>query len=458
MILQSEVMKPNTKLILFLLAIVPCLYAGSVFAQEKGTAKAIQIFDGKTLNGWDGDPKFWSVEDGAITGRTTKENPTKGNTFCVWTGGHVGDFELNFDYRIEGHNSGFMLRAFPLPDSADRWRLGGYQADFDVKNQWSGTFFGEKYRGLLAKRGERASLVGTETIKNKKRTRVVAKREVTKLDGAAKLVEGIKSYPEWNKYRVIAKGNNFKLFINDKLMSECTDKDEANRRMTGLLGLQLHSGPVMKVQFKNIELTEMGESAGSEMRVAFEDDFEKGIESWEIVDPDSWKLEDHGKGQSLSIIKRESAYKPEHRSPLHISLIKYAEFDSFELTFKVKSTKNTGNHRDCCVFFNYQDPTHYYYVHLGAKPDPRSGQIMVVNGAPRAPLTENKKNTPWSESGWHDVKLVRDYEAGTIKIYFDDMTTPHMEVKDKTFGAGRIGLGSFDDMDAFDNIELRVKR
>lgn len=192
-------------------------------------------------------------------------------------------------------------------------------------------------------------------------------------------------------------------------------------------------------------------------RPLFEDDFEKGIDRWELVDPKSWKLEDHGLGQSLAIIQRNSDYEPKVRSPRHIALMKDIEAASFELTFKVKSTKNTGNHRDCCVFFNYQDPTHFYYVHLGAKPDPASGQIMIVDDAPRRPLTKNEKNTPWSESDWHSVKLIRDADKGEIAIYFDDMDQPHMTVNDKTFGKGRIGIGSFDDMDAFDDVQLRAR-
>jgi hypothetical protein len=137
-------------------------------------------------------------------------------------------------------------------------------------------------------------------------------------------------------------------------------------------------------------------------------------------------------------------------------LIKDLKASSFEMTFAVKSTLDTGNHRDCCVFFNYQDPTHFYYVHLGAKPDPHSGQIFVVNDKPRTAITKNQKRVPWTD-GWHQVKVVRDAELGRIAVYFDDMDTPLLEVNDTTFGEGRIGIGSFDDMDAFDEIELRIK-
>lgn len=191
-----------------------------------------------------------------------------------------------------------------------------------------------------------------------------------------------------------------------------------------------------------------------QMPLLFEDDFENGLGKWDVVDSESWALQEHGKGKSLSITRRKSEYEPKVRSPRHIALMKDIQAEDFVLTFKVKSTKDTGNHRDCCVFFDYQNASNYYYVHLGAKPDPHSGQIMIVKDAPRLALTKNKKKTPWTNE-WHDVKLVRDSKKGTIEIYFDDMTKPHMSVNDKTLGKGRIGIGSFDDMNAFDQVELR---
>jgi hypothetical protein len=191
----------------------------------------------------------------------------------------------------------------------------------------------------------------------------------------------------------------------------------------------------------------------SSRTAVFTENFESGIDRWEIVDPKSWAIEEHGKGKSLSIISRESEYKPKVRSPLHIALIKDLSVDDFEIVFQVKSTKNTGNHRDCCVIFNYQDPSHFYYVHLGAKPDPASGQIFIVNDEPRRPLTTNTKLVPWTDD-WHTVKVVRTVADGSIAVYFDDMERPHLEAKDTNFGKGRIGIGSFDDMDAFDDLKV----
>ncbi|MEO1527572.1 MAG: hypothetical protein AAFX06_19255 [Planctomycetota bacterium] len=189
---------------------------------------------------------------------------------------------------------------------------------------------------------------------------------------------------------------------------------------------------------------------------AFADDFEKGLERWEILDPETWQLGDRDGSKVAEITKRSSAYEPPVRSPRHVALMKDVEVGSFELTFRVKSTKDTGGHRDCCVFFNYQDDQHFYYVHLGAVPDPHSGQIMIVNEAPRLALTKNERQTPWDDQ-WHNVKLTRDVVTGEIAVYFDDMSRPHMKVRDTTFSKGRIGLGSFDDLNAFDDVVLIAK-
>ncbi|MCC9655646.1 hypothetical protein [Rhodopirellula halodulae] len=192
-------------------------------------------------------------------------------------------------------------------------------------------------------------------------------------------------------------------------------------------------------------------------KVVFEDDFEAGDSKWEFLDPETWKhnpAEGKSGNASIEITDRKSEYSPPTRSPGHVALVKNLEVGSCEIQFRVKSTLDTGNHRDCCVFFGYQDSAHFYYVHLGAKPDPHSGQIMIVNDAPRLALTTNEKLTPW-DNDWHNVLLRRDVESGTIEIFFDDMETPHMSVVDKTFGKGRVGLGSFDDLNAFDDVVIR---
>ena len=197
------------------------------------------------------------------------------------------------------------------------------------------------------------------------------------------------------------------------------------------------------------------EKKGMELPLIFEEDFEKGYSNWEVTDTKSWTHRKVDNNHVFGINRRKSDYKPKVRSPLHIALIKNVEAADFELTFDVKSTKDTGGHRDCCVFFNWQDAQNFYYCHFGAKPDPHSGQIMIVKDSPRKAMTENKNKTPWKNENWHKVKLVRDTKKGTIEVYFDDMKTPHMSITDKTFGKGRIGIGSFDDMNDFDNVKLR---
>jgi len=196
-----------------------------------------------------------------------------------------------------------------------------------------------------------------------------------------------------------------------------------------------------------------GDETKSASDAIFKDDFQNGSERWETTDAASWEVYDHDGNKTFGNNKRTSEYQPKVRSPHNIALMRDVKVGSFQLTFKVRSTKDTGGHRDCCIFWGYQDPEHFYYAHLGAKPDPASGQIMIVNGEPRRPLTENKKEVPWDDQ-WHTVRVVRDVESGKVDVYFDDLTKPHMSVADKTFGEGRIGIGSFDDMNEFDDVDL----
>ncbi|GAA5505276.1 hypothetical protein [Novipirellula caenicola] len=189
-------------------------------------------------------------------------------------------------------------------------------------------------------------------------------------------------------------------------------------------------------------------------KTVFSDDFEIGHDRWQMLDPATWKLSTHDGNSTIEITERGSEYKPPVRSPGHVALIRDLELGSFQIDFRVRSTKDTGNHRDCCVFFNYQDDQHFYYVHLGAKPDPHSGQIMIVNEAPRLALTKNERLTPWDDQ-WHKVRVTRDVESGKIDVFFDDMSKPHMSVTDKTFKKGQIGLGSFDDLNEFDDVVVR---
>ncbi len=219
-------------------------WAGSARAADEAWET---IFNGKTLDGWDGNPQFWSVQDGAITGQTTKENPTKGNTFIIWRKGHVGDFELTLEYKIIGGNSGIQYRSFEVPNQ--KWVIGGYQGDFEAGKTYSGILYGEKFRGILCPRGAKTELVrqgGKFEVKN-----------VGSLGDSDEIQSHIKS-EDWNTYRIVAQGFHFQHSINGVQTADCVDKDEKERRAEGLLALQLHAGPPMKVQFKNIKLKRAG--------------------------------------------------------------------------------------------------------------------------------------------------------------------------------------------------------
>lgn len=189
--------------------------------------------------------------------------------------------------------------------------------------------------------------------------------------------------------------------------------------------------------------------------LVFSDDFENGRDNWTVTDETSWKHHKQDGNHVFSIIKRKSEYQPKFRSPGHIALIKNVKVADFVLMYKVKGPfPKSVAHRDSCAFFNYQSPSKFYYVHTGMKPDPNSGQVMIVNEAARTPITKNKNNTPWKKDTWHQVKVVRNSKSGSIEIYFDDMKTPYMKTNDKTFGLGQIGIGSFDDFNDFDDVRL----
>ena len=172
------------------LAALVFAFAGQALAADAGKGFK-SIFDGKTLKGWNGDPKFWSVQDGTITGKTTKENPTKGNTFIIWEG-KTGNFDLRLDYKIIGGNSGIQYRSFKA-DGPDEWRIGGYQADFEAGDTFSGICYGERFRGILSLRGKKTILTVGDDGKLKKEVEDFAKD--------ADIAKAIKK-EDWNSYRL----------------------------------------------------------------------------------------------------------------------------------------------------------------------------------------------------------------------------------------------------------------
>ncbi|MDP6447473.1 MAG: DUF1080 domain-containing protein [Pirellulaceae bacterium] len=218
------------------LALIIC--AALLFTTSASAADFETIFDGKSLDGWEGKKDFWSVSEGAITGRTTKENPTKGNTFLIWRKGEVADFELHLKFRIVNGNSGIQYRSKEL----DNFVVGGYQADFEAGTRYIGILYEERGRGILAQRTQKVE-IGSDGKKN-----VVGETCDDKEFLAALKKE------KWNDYVIVAKGNRLVQKINGFTTVDVTDNQSSRAAKKGILALQLHAGPPMVVQFKDIKI------------------------------------------------------------------------------------------------------------------------------------------------------------------------------------------------------------
>ncbi|MFT6792576.1 MAG: putative heme-binding domain-containing protein [Rubritalea sp.] len=193
------------------------------------------LFNGKDLSGWKGTEGHWSVEDGAIVGKTTKEKPVKGNTFLVWQGGPVADFEFTCKVKFEGNNSGVQYRSKMVDPK--KYVLGGYQADLHPAQKYFGMLYGEKFGGILAQRGQRVE-IGED-----------GKPKVTgKVGNDTKLIG-----TEWNELRVVAVGNRMIHQVNGITTADITD-NRPEAMLRGELGLQLHQGKPMTVEFKDLTL------------------------------------------------------------------------------------------------------------------------------------------------------------------------------------------------------------
>ncbi len=223
-----------------------CAMAAGVRAHAPADEAGFKtIFNGHDLNGWDGDPKHWSVKDGAIVGQTSQENPVKQNSFCIWRQGDVDDFELRCSYRLTSDwgNSGIQYRSKELKDVAP-WVVAGYQADIESGDTYTGCLYEERGRGVLAGRGQAVTIE-----KDGKITQRAAVGDAKELLG--KLNKG-----DWNDYTVIAQGNHLIQKINGQMMCDVIDNDErpGMRAFSGILALQLHAGQPMHIEFKNIRL------------------------------------------------------------------------------------------------------------------------------------------------------------------------------------------------------------
>ena len=199
------------------------------------------IFDGKSLQGWEGDTNYWRVENGCLVGEVTPANLLKVNSFIVWHGGETRDFELKVEYRVSAKgNSGINYRSVMVTNGP--WAMRGYQADIDGANKYTGQNYEEKGRTFLALRGQETR------IEDGKAPQVIGS-----LGTPNDLMSSIKN-EDWNEYHLVVCGNVLTHILNGRVMSVVIDEDMKNRKFDGLLGVQVHVGPPMKIEYRNFRL------------------------------------------------------------------------------------------------------------------------------------------------------------------------------------------------------------
>jgi hypothetical protein len=202
------------------------------------------IFDGKSLAGWDCDPDFWRVENGAMVGETQADHQPKQNIFCIWKGGAPADFDLKLQYKLTGltGNSGVQYRSVELPEVA-KWVMKGYQADIDGKQVYTGQIYEERGRTFLALRGQ-VAYVG-----DGKKTGAIGST------GSDAELKALIKENDWNDMEIIARGNTLVQLLNGRVMCVLIDDDKANRKMDGEIGIQLHkTAAAMKIETRNIRI------------------------------------------------------------------------------------------------------------------------------------------------------------------------------------------------------------
>ncbi|MGQ0633365.1 MAG: 3-keto-disaccharide hydrolase [Planctomycetaceae bacterium] len=239
--------------IIFVFAIAPQSARAQLRYPEPATdddAGFESIFDGKTLNGWAGDPKYWRVENGVLVGEVTPETILKQNSFIIWRGGVTRDFELKVQYRVSSKgNSGINYRSVEIPGQP--WAMRGYQCDIDGEDTWSGQNYDEKApggRSILASRGQVCRIV------EGKKAQIIG--SVGEKDALQQLVRK----EDWNDVHLIVRGNVMVHMVNGHVMSVVFDDDATNRRFDGQLGVQVHVGPPMKIEYKNFRIKHLASS------------------------------------------------------------------------------------------------------------------------------------------------------------------------------------------------------
>lgn len=245
-------MKTSRLIVSVILLTLPVCAADSqlVPSEEDGF---VSIFNGKDLTDWDGDPRLWTVVDGVIRGQTTTEKVAKGNTFCIWRGGTLKDFVLKIKFRLENGNSGIQYRSI----DKGNWVVAGYQAEVENAQGKVGFLYHESGRGWLVNVGD------IMHINDKAEKLVVGK--VSDKDQLIK--DGYYKEKDWNEYTIICRGNHVMHYLNGYPTIELIDDDPKDKLFEGILALQIHAGPPMLVEFKDIRLKALKENYGPAIRL-----------------------------------------------------------------------------------------------------------------------------------------------------------------------------------------------
>ena len=241
------------KFILVVLVVAICVPPALAADKPAVEPGFVSLFNGKDLSGWDGDPRFWSVDDGFIRGRTTPDNPTKGNTFCIWRDGKPTNFILKAKFRLHNHNSGIQYRS----KEVGKWVIAGYQADILDKQGTMGFLYEERGRGWLVSVGD--IMVIDKNGKKKVVGKIADQKELIKA--------GYYKEKDWNEYTVVCRGNHIIQYLNGFQTMELIDDDPKGRMMDGLIAFQLHAGPPMTIDFKDIRIKHLPGHFGEAKRL-----------------------------------------------------------------------------------------------------------------------------------------------------------------------------------------------
>jgi hypothetical protein len=342
------------------------------------------IFNGKDLTGWDGDPKLWSVKDGVIRGETTKENPAKHNTFLIWRGGTLGDFELRLSFRIRTGNSGVQVRSRERGD----WIVSGYQAEVAPSQKQMGLFYDERGRGALATAGQRVAVSAT------------GEKKIVGMFGEPASIQKAFKENEWNDYDIIGRGNRLVQKIDGVAFSEVSDDQAGVATTSGILALQIHMGPPMVVEFKDIRLKSLREEGGTALFNG------KDLTGWQVKDQEDFAS--HGK----VYVKDGVLYLEEGGPMTGIAWAGVFPKTNYEVTVEAK--RISGNDFFCGMTFPIGD-SWATWINGGW-----GGNVVGLSNVDEMNASENMTSTgkSFEDNRWYHFRL--RVTAEKIQCWIDD--------------------------------------